>query len=99
MSISDSTYKYSNKLKDKTNWLVRATGKQTLLKTIHSLFNEHKYKVNGFLAVKSEKSIYDNDWLYGSKPVDNRLYGQLTKQIVKQKDKCLQSTLYFKNEK
>nr|YP_010330153.1 putative reverse transcriptase/maturase [Porphyridium aerugineum]UNJ17869.1 putative reverse transcriptase/maturase [Porphyridium aerugineum] len=96
--ISDWVYKYCKKLNNKKNRVQRSIVKLKLADNIHSIFNGHEYKVNGFTSVQSDKSIYDNDCLYWSKRVPNRFYGQLTKQIHKEKAKCANCNLYFKND-
>nr|AJA41218.1 putative maturase [Porphyridium purpureum]AJA41220.1 putative maturase [Porphyridium purpureum]AJA41222.1 putative maturase [Porphyridium purpureum]AJA41224.1 putative maturase [Porphyridium purpureum]ATJ02995.1 putative reverse transcriptase [Porphyridium purpureum] len=66
-SINDWTYKYAKKLNAKLNRKDRALTKIKRIKTIQDIFTGHKLSPFGYAAVKSDKSLSDNDWIYWSK--------------------------------
>jgi RNA-directed DNA polymerase len=60
------------------------------------IFGNCHYKVNSFVAVRTDKSIYDNDWLYWSRRGSKRFYGPLLRCIKQQNYRCMTCNLPFK---
>lgn len=56
-----------------SNWVYQFGRKKTsmkndqILEKVRDIFNNHSYKVNGFISVQTHKSPYDGDWVYWSK--------------------------------
>nr|AJA41244.1 putative maturase [Porphyridium purpureum] len=94
-SINEWTYQYVKRLNSKLNKKDRAIAKIKRINTIQNIFNGHKFSVFGHAAVKSEKSPFDNDWLYWSKRKHKQYWGQLAKVLTLQKFKCNACNLKF----
>nr|YP_009297296.1 maturase [Porphyridium sordidum]AOM66639.1 maturase [Porphyridium sordidum] len=94
-NISEWTYKYAKKLNSKANRKERAIVKIKRIKAIHEIFNRHENSLFRFNAIKSEKSPFDNDWLYWSKRKQKQYAGQLAKVLTLQKFKCNACKLRF----
>ena len=60
------------------------------------LFGNLTYKVNSFVSVRKDKSIYDNDWIYWSRRSSKRFYGPLLRCIKQQKYRCFSCNIFFK---
>jgi RNA-directed DNA polymerase len=60
------------------------------------IFGNCTYKVNSFVAVKTDKSIYDKDWLYWSRRGSKHFYGPLLRCIKQQNYRCMTCHLPFK---
>lgn len=87
-----------------SNWVYRfakrrsSIKKEQLLETVKSIFNNHPYKVNGYINVRQNKSPYDGDWIYWSKRQDLR-YETLPYKVTKrQKYKCGRCHLHFQSK-
>jgi hypothetical protein len=63
-SINDWVYKFVKKGNSKLNKKDRAIAKIKRLNTIKDIFNAHSYSLFRYVAVKSNKSPFDNDWIY-----------------------------------
>nr|YP_009297279.1 maturase [Porphyridium sordidum]AOM66622.1 maturase [Porphyridium sordidum] len=94
-SISEWTYNYVKKLNSKLNRKERTNAKIKRIKTIHKIFNNNENSLFRYAAVKSEKSPFDNDWLYWSKRKHKQYWGQLAKILTLQKFKCNDCNLKF----
>nr|AJA41246.1 putative maturase [Porphyridium purpureum] len=94
-SISDWTYKYVKKLNSKLNRKDRVIAKIKRVKTIQDIFSSHKWSLFKYVAVKSEKSPFDNDWIYWSKRKYKQYWGQLAKLLTLQNFKCNACNLKF----
>ena len=62
-SISKWVYRFSKK---KTSM-----DKEQLIRKVRQIFNEHSYKINGYINVLGGKSPFDGDWIYWSKRQDS----------------------------
>jgi 5-methylcytosine-specific restriction endonuclease McrA len=85
--LSKWVYKYSSK-----NTKME---KEKILEWVYSIFNEHSYKVNGYVNTISNKSPFDGDWIYWSKRQDLRYKTLQYKIAQRQKYKCGRCNLYF----
>jgi group II intron reverse transcriptase/maturase len=94
-AISNWTYRFAKKLNSKLSKIKRAEEKQNRINKIQGIFNNHKYKLFQFVAVKAEKSPFDNDWLYWSKRKHNLYWGLTSKVLKVQKFKCAHCNLNF----
>ena len=86
-SLSEWVYKYSSKKTKMKN--------EKVLEWVHDIFNEHSYKVNGYVNTVSNKSPFDGDWIYWSKRQDLRYQTLHYKIAQRQKYKCGRCKLYF----
>jgi RNA-directed DNA polymerase len=82
-----------------TNLYIKRQSKMTLEERREKLllvFGNCTYKVNGFVAVMKDKSVYDNDWLYWSRRGSKRFHGPLLRCIKQQDYRCGSCNLPFK---
>nr|YP_008965761.1 putative reverse transcriptase [Porphyridium purpureum]BAO23737.1 putative reverse transcriptase [Porphyridium purpureum] len=94
-SIDNWTYNYAKKLNLKLNRKDRAIAKIKRIKTIQDIFRGHTWSLFRYVAIKSDKSPFDNDWLYWSKRKHKQYWGQLAKVLTSQKFKCGACNLKF----
>ena len=69
--------------------------KDSRLEMVRRIFNGHSQKVNGFVNVMTNKSPFDNDWVYWSKRQDLRYDSFHYKVARRQKYICHNCKLYF----
>nr|QWL15207.1 hypothetical protein [Ulva rigida] len=69
-----------------------------IIEHIRGIFTGHNQKVNGFIACKGSKSIYDNDWLYWAKRNNKRFTGPLLTTLAIQEYRCKSCNLLFSTE-
>jgi RNA-directed DNA polymerase len=62
------------------------------------IFGNCTYKVNGFVAVRKDKSVYDKDWLYWSHRGSKHFSGPLLRCIKQQEYRCGSCHLPFKSD-
>ena len=87
-----------------SKWVYQQLKKRTsmkqdqILEQVKDIFNEHPYKVNGFVNVAFQKSPFDGDWVYWSRRQDIR-YDTLHYKVAKrQKYRCGRCHLYFQSK-
>nr|QWL15281.1 group II intron reverse transcriptase/maturase [Ulva lacinulata] len=86
------------------NWVYKYLRKSSkmpqneIIEHVRDIFTGHNQKVNGFIACKGSKSVYDNDWLYWAKRNNKRFTGPLLTTVVRQDYRCNSCNSWFSTE-
>nr|YP_009370261.1 putative reverse transcriptase/maturase [Bulboplastis apyrenoidosa]YP_009370300.1 putative reverse transcriptase/maturase [Bulboplastis apyrenoidosa]ARO90750.1 putative reverse transcriptase/maturase [Bulboplastis apyrenoidosa]ARO90789.1 putative reverse transcriptase/maturase [Bulboplastis apyrenoidosa] len=97
-SINEWVYKFVKKANNKLKRKKRTEAKVVRIEKIQDIFNNHKFALFKHVAVKSDKSPFDNDWIYWSNR-KNKQYDRLkAKMLKRQKFRCGECNLKFASD-